>query len=51
MLTAIATPTVPCDHPNSWCSGFIMTPGTDLKPAAPRIATKLTPATTHAQCA
>ena len=50
MLTDIASPTVPCDQPNSWCSGFIITPGTERKPAAPRIATKLTAATTQAQC-
>src|SRR6185312_6189608 len=49
MLTDIAKPTVPCDQPNSWCSGFIITPGTERKPAAPRIATKLTAATTQAQ--
>ena len=49
MFTDIASPTTPCDHPNSWCSGFIITPGTERKPAAPRIATKLTAATTHAQ--
>ena len=49
MLTDIASPTVPCDQPNSWCSGFIITPGTERKPAAPRIATKLTAAITHAQ--
>jgi hypothetical protein len=49
MFTDIASPTVPCDQPNSWCSGFIITPGTDRKPAAPRIATKLTAATTQAQ--
>src|SRR5215217_6319032 len=49
MLTDIASPTTPCDHPNSWCSGFIITPGTERKPAAPRIATKLTAATTQAQ--
>ena len=49
MLTDIASPTTPCDQPNSWCSGFIMTPGTERKPAAPRIAMKLTAATTQAQ--
>ena len=49
MLTDIASPTVPCDQPNSWCSGAIITPGTERKPAAPRIAMKLTAATTHAQ--
>ncbi len=49
MLTDIASPTVPCDQPNSWCSGFIITPGMDRNPAAPRIATKLTAATTQAQ--
>ena len=49
MFTDIASPTVPCDHPNSWCSGFIITPGTDRKPAAPRMAMKLTDATTQAQ--
>ena len=49
MLTAIASPTTPCDQPNSWCSGFIITPGTERKPAAPRIAMKLTAATTQAQ--
>ena len=49
MLTDIASPTTPCDHPNSWCSGCIITPGTERKPAAPRIATKLTAATTQAQ--
>src|SRR4051794_12076470 len=49
MLTDIASPTTPCDQPNSWCRGFIITPGTDRKPAAPRIATKLTAATTQAQ--
>ena len=49
MLTDIASPTVPCDQPNSWCSGVIITPGTERKPAAPRIATKLTAATTQAQ--
>src|SRR5690349_3561117 len=31
MLTDIASPTTPCDHPNSWCSGFIITPGTERK--------------------
>lgn len=49
MLTDIANPTVPCDQPNSWCSGFIITPGTERKSAAPRIATKLVAATTQAQ--
>src|SRR5690242_21808720 len=49
MFTDIASPTVPCDQPNSWCSGFIITPGIERKPAAPRIATKLTAATTQAQ--
>src|ERR1700754_2978407 len=49
MLTDMANPTTPCDQPNSWGSGFIITPGTDRKPAAPSIATKLTAATTHAQ--
>ena len=49
MLTDIASPTTPCDQPNSWCSGFIITPGTERKPAAPRIAMKLTAATTQAQ--
>ena len=49
MLTDIASPTTPCDQPNSWCSGFIITPGTERKPAAPRSAMKLTAATTHAQ--
>ena len=50
MFTDIASPTVPCDHPNSWCRGCIITPGTERKPAAPRIAMKLTAATTQAQC-
>ena len=50
MLTDMASPTVPCDQPNSWCRGFIITPGTERKPAAPRIAMKLTAATTQAQC-
>ena len=49
MLTDIASPTVPCDQPNSWCSGAIITPGTERNPAAPRIAMKLTAATTQAQ--
>ena len=49
MLTDIASPTTPCDQPNSWCSGVIITPGTERKPAAPRMATKLTAATTQAQ--
>src|SRR3954469_12844749 len=49
MLTDIARPTTPCDQPNSWCSGFIITPGTERNPAAPRIAMKLTAATTQAQ--
>ena len=49
MLTDIASPTSPCDQPNSWCRGVIMTPGTERKPAAPRIAMKLTAATTQAQ--
>src|SRR6185369_10110700 len=49
MLTDIASPTTPCDQPNSWCSGAIMTPGTERNPAAPRMATKLTAATTQAQ--
>ena len=49
MLTDMASPTVPWDQPNSWCRGFIITPGTERKPAAPRIAMKLTAATTQAQ--
>jgi hypothetical protein len=49
MFTDMARPTVPCVQPNSWCSGFIITPGTERKPAAPSRATKLTAATTHAQ--
>src|SRR6476619_118815 len=49
MLTDIASPTTPCDQPNSWCSGVIITPGTERNPAAPRIETKLTAATTQAQ--
>ena len=49
MLTDIASPTTPCDQPNSWCSGVIITPGTERNPAAPRMATKLTAATTQAQ--
>src|SRR3954447_20684884 len=49
MLTDIASPTTPCDQPNSWCSGVIITPGTERNPAAPRMAMKLTTATTQAQ--
>ncbi|MEZ0051637.1 hypothetical protein ABIA30_002645 [Mycobacterium sp. MAA66] len=48
MLTDMASPTVACDQPNWWCSGFISTPGTDRKPAAARMARKLTAATAHA---
>jgi hypothetical protein len=48
MFTATASEMVEIDHPNSWCSGSISTPGTARKPAAPTRARKVTAATHHA---
>ncbi len=49
-LMDTAIPMVPCDHPNSVCSGSMSTPGTDRNPAAPTIATKPARATHQARC-
>ena len=50
MFTDTAKPIVACDQPNSMCSGSISTPGTDRKAADPTRVTKVTAATTQAQC-
>ena len=49
-LTDTAAPMVPCDQPNSSCSGSISTPGTERNAAAPTRVTNVTAATTQAQC-
>lgn len=48
MLIDMASPMVPCDQPNSACSGSISTPGTDRNPAAASTATKVTAAMAQA---
>ena len=50
MFTDTAKPIIACDQPNSMCSGSISTPGTDRNAADPTRVTKVTAATTHAQC-
>src|SRR6478752_1516921 len=50
MLTETANPIVPCDQPYSMWSGSISTPGTERNAADPTRVTKVTGATTQAQC-
>jgi hypothetical protein len=49
-LTETASPIVPRDQWNSWCSGSISNPGSERKAAAPMIVTKVTAATNQARC-
>ncbi len=48
-LMEAAAPIVPRDHPNSWCSGSISSPGSERNAAAPMIVTNVTAATNQAR--